>query len=280
VIRAQVATALDILPAFQQGVVDHYRQTGAVPADRNEAGLTSIKTDTSTSYISEVDVDNGSIVVRFGNDAHPLIQGHTLAFTPYETVDMTVVWRCGWEPQPPGTALLGTTGGTRIATYTPSTLAGYLHPRPCITQPSSAANDVISMQVLEPFDVIETFKDAVETAGAAAGSPSEPVPPADRLGAGLTPDYTDTFGHYFSSVAIANGTITVTYNTTETNPAIRGDTITWTPYETPDGTIIWRCGNQLHPAGAQLMGSTSAVRVAAYTAPTMPNLYLPNDCRP
>jgi hypothetical protein len=105
---AQVRTALDILPTFQEAVVRSFRTMGEVPANRSEAGLTALATDTSTSIISAVGIVNGSIVFTFnGFQADASISGKTLTFTPYETPDMTVVWRCGHESAPPGHPIPG-----------------------------------------------------------------------------------------------------------------------------------------------------------------------------
>lgn len=138
---------------------------------------------------------------------------------------------------------------------------------------------MILAQVLEPFEVLETIKDAVETAGAALGSPAEPQPPIDRAQAGLTSQGTDTVGRYFSRVDISNGVITVRYGN-DAHPLIDSRTLTLTPYESADGTIVWRCGNAPYPPGTQLMGTSAGVVVAAYAAPTLINSHLPYDCRP
>jgi len=280
VIRAQVRQALEVLPPFQEAVTRYYHANGAAPADREAAGLTSPPVDTGTNYISSVNITNGTIVVTYGNDAHSLLQDLTLTFTPYETADMSVVWRCGNDPSPIGTNLLGTAGGVRVAAHAPPSLANYLHPRPCITSASGPDDNVIRAQVLEPFAIVETVKAAVAPAGVALGSPSQPRPPMNRSQAGMTNNATDTSGRYFTSVGIQNGTITVTYNNAETHPNYRGDTMTWTPYETPDGTIVWRCGNAPQPSGTMPMGWSDQTVVAAYSAPTMPSIYLPSDCRP
>ncbi|MGI9341255.1 MAG: pilin [Gammaproteobacteria bacterium] len=280
VIRAEVETALQVVPVFQDAVVDHFRQTGAPPADRDRAGLTAPPVDTTTSYIESVEILNGTIIVTFGVDAHSLIQDGRLAFTPYETPDQTVVWRCGNDFQPPGTVPLGTAGGGPVAVYQAPTIPNQFLPQPCITIVGAADYELIRQQVLEPFGVVETFKDAVETVGAADGTPTQPIPPMDRMGAGFTQSSTDTSGRYFDRVSIVNGVIIVTYNNIETHSNLRGGTMTWTPYETPDGTIVWRCGNSFAPPGTVPMGTVAAVRVAAYIAPTVVNQYLPTDCRP
>lgn len=104
--------------------------------------------------------------------------------------------------------------------------------------------------------------------------------PADRKGAGMSANIGDTSGKYVTSVAIANGTITVTYNQADTHANIKGSTLTLTPYETPDFSVAWRCGNAAVPAGTVLMGATAGVNPAAYIPPTLTNQYMPAACRP
>jgi type IV pilus assembly protein PilA len=101
-------------------------------------------------------------------------------------------------------------------------------------------------------------------------------------GAGMTVNPLDTSGKYVTSVAILNGTITITYNQPETHSNVQGGTLTLTPYETPDFSVTWRCGNAPAPAGAGVnpLGTKAAGRVAAYAAPTITNQYLPAACRP
>jgi len=280
VVRAQIQTAFDILPVFQDAVVDHFRQTGAVPRDRIEAGLTPDAVDSRTNFIERVDIINGRIDIEFGNDAHADLIGRNLTFTPYETPDMTVVWRCGGiEPPPSGTQLLGTSSGGWVPLYQPGSVAFNLQPRPCITKVHGATEDVILAQVLESFDVVETIKDAIEAAGAELGTPGQPIAPATRIEAGLSANATDTVGRYFSSVEVSVGSITVTYDADETHALIRGDTMTWTPYESMDGTIVWRCGYSQQPANTEPMGWASGVNVATFAAPTLRPEYLPAGCR-
>jgi len=104
--------------------------------------------------------------------------------------------------------------------------------------------------------------------------------PADRKGAGMSANITDTSGKYVTSVAVANGTITIAYNQADTHANIKGSTLTLTPYETPDFSVAWRCGNAAQPAGTALMGTNGGVRVAAYAAPSLTNQYMPAACRP
>ncbi|MGI9343492.1 MAG: pilin [Gammaproteobacteria bacterium] len=98
-------------------------------------------------------------------------------------------------------------------------------------------------------------------------------------GAGMTANATDTSGKYVTSVGILNGTITITYAQPETHSNITGGTLTLTPYETPDFSVAWRCGNAGVPPGTNPMGTKAAGRIAAYAAPTITSQYLPAACR-
>ncbi len=281
VVRAQVRTTLDILPVFQEAVARSFKWSGEAPASRTEAGLTAAATDTQTNYISSVGIQNGTIIVTYGNEANLSIAGHFLTFTPYESVDQTIVWRCGNDPAPANASLLGTSGGGTTASYVAPTILWSQQPDPCILrlQPGSQ-DDVIQAQVLEPFDVVETIQDAVEVAGATLGSSNQPIPPINRTEAGLTAFGTDTVGLYFYSVDVYNGTIVITYGN-QASLRISGETLSLTPYESADGTIVWRCGLAPYPAGTVLMGTSAGSVVASYVAPSPGMLakYLPPNCR-
>jgi type IV pilus assembly protein PilA len=126
-IRAQVAEGLNMAAHAKAPIMDAFLNTGEAPADRTAAGMTANATDTSGKYVSSVEVDDGVVVVTFGNDVNAVIGNRTLTLTPYETVGSGVVWRCGNALQPAGTNLLGTDGGGNVATYiAPSVPNNYL----------------------------------------------------------------------------------------------------------------------------------------------------------
>lgn len=275
---AQVATALELLPTFQEAVARYYREKGETPVDRQYAGLSANPTDTQTSFIAAVDIINGTVVFTFGNDADPSIAALQLAFIPYESDDATIVWRCGNASAPANTALLGTSTGGNQASFESTTIPFNLEPSPCILQSQSGSSDeIIRAQVLEPFEVVAAIQDAVEAAGIALGAPGQPQAPTDRSETGLTPDDTDTQGRYFESVDIINGTIEVRYGN-EVHPLLDGNEMYWTPYETNDGTIVWRCGYADYLAGTYPMGTAYGGNTAAYWTPSVPERYLPFDC--
>ena len=103
------------------------------------------------------------------------------------------------------------------------------------------------------------------------------MPPATRLQAGMTANPTDTQGKYVSAVDVLNGTVTVTFGN-DANTEIDTETLSVTPYESPDGGVVWRCGFAAAPAGLVLMG-TGTPQVAAHVNPSIASQYLPASCR-
>ena len=79
--------------------------------------MTALATDTSGNYVTQVAVTLGTITITYGNEANLSIATETLSLTPYESGDLSVVWRCGNAPIPPATAPMGTAGGGVLAAY-------------------------------------------------------------------------------------------------------------------------------------------------------------------
>ena len=123
-IRAQVSEGMTLAAAAKAAVSESFSNRGVAPADRTAAGMTATLTDTNGKYVSSVDVVNGAIVVMYNTpEVNKSIAGKTLQLTPYETADLSVVWRCGYAPVPNGTAnTLGTAGGGTKAAYSAGTL--------------------------------------------------------------------------------------------------------------------------------------------------------------
>ena len=130
-IRAQVSEGLTLAAAAKAAVAESFSNRGQAPADRTGAGMTGPATDTSGKYVSSVDVVNGTITVTYGNEANQVIQGSTLALTPYESPDLSVVWQCGNAPVPNGTVLLGTAGGGTTAAAGTTSLTDNYMPSSC-----------------------------------------------------------------------------------------------------------------------------------------------------
>src|SRR5450755_3375355 len=98
-------------------------------------------------------------------------------------------------------------------------------------------NYTVRAQVSEGLTLAAAAKAAVSESFSNTGQA-----PATRLVAGMTANATDTAGKYVSSVNVTNGSILITYGTTEVNKAITGKTLQLTPYETTDLSVVWRCG--------------------------------------
>jgi type IV pilus assembly protein PilA len=131
----------------------------------------------------------------------------------------------------------------------------------------------IRAQVSEGVSLGTAMKPAILTAFLDDGEA-----PVDRTAAGLTATATDSMGSYVSSVDVDDGVIVVTYGS-EASAAISGLTVTMTPYETADQSIVWRCGSAPAPTGLNELGTAGGGNRAAYIAPTVPVQYLPSACR-
>ena len=130
-IRAQVAEAINMAGGAQVAVVDAYNNSGEPPADRSEAGMTADPTNTSGSYVEQVDVDTGRVDVMMGNRAHAEVSGKLVSFTPYLSRSGGVVWRCGAAAQPGNTIPLQDAAGSVESTYAESTVAERYLPSSC-----------------------------------------------------------------------------------------------------------------------------------------------------
>jgi len=102
--------------------------------------------------------------------------------------------------------------------------------------------------------------------------------PATRAAAGLSANATDSAGNYVASIDVTNGVIVITYGNAA-SALVTGTTLTLTPYETRDGTVVWRCGASAAPAGLNPLGTAGGANAAVYIAPTVPTQYLPSNCR-
>jgi type IV pilus assembly protein PilA len=119
-IRAQVSEGMTLASAAKASIAEAFSDSGEAPLNRTEAGMTATATDTSGNYVVSVEVTLGVITITYGNEANAVIGGannETLTLTPYESADLSVVWRCGRAPQAAGTAEMGTAGGAQTAVY-------------------------------------------------------------------------------------------------------------------------------------------------------------------
>jgi type IV pilus assembly protein PilA len=146
----------------------------------------------------------------------------------------------------------------------------------------------IAIPAYQDYTIRSQVSEGLTLAGAAKAAVAESfsqtgVAPLNRQLAGMSDNGNDTQGKYVTSVDVASGTITITYGN-EANTKIAAaatNSLTLTPYESTDASVIWRCGNAITPAGAAgLLGANSGGTSATYTAATVLPKYLPKACRP
>lgn len=107
-VRAQIGVGINFAARAKAPIMDAYFIGGVAPANRTVTGMTLLATDSRASYVSSLEIAGGRIDVTFGGPlAHQDIVGETVAVTPYETPDKTIVWRCGTAPAPAGNLLAG-----------------------------------------------------------------------------------------------------------------------------------------------------------------------------
>lgn len=127
-IRAQVSEGLNLAAEPKAAVVEAFLGTGAVPADREEAGMSPNPTDTSGKYVRSIEISDGRIDIVYGGEANQMLAGKTLSITPYgmlaEADSWSVLWRCGHADAPAGAT-------HEISPYEASTLEPRYLPSAC-----------------------------------------------------------------------------------------------------------------------------------------------------
>ena len=95
-IRAQVSEGLNLAGGAKAAVTEFYQDRGAWPTDNAEAGLET-NTKIAGKYVDQVTVTagkaNGIVTVRYGNDAHTIINGKTVTLTSTDNLG-SVSWEC------------------------------------------------------------------------------------------------------------------------------------------------------------------------------------------
>ena len=122
-IRAQVSEGMTLAASAKAAVAEAFANRGAGSRStvRKPACLTppGDGSETSGNYVTRCpQVATGTITITYGNAAnHGYCNAETLSLTPYESADLSVIWRCGSATAPANAALLGTAGGGQTAAY-------------------------------------------------------------------------------------------------------------------------------------------------------------------
>lgn len=91
-IRAQVAEGLALVGPFKPAIIEYRNDNGTFPADNAEAGL-GAPTDYAGRYVSYIRVDGPVVSIRYGNEAHELINGRILTVTAVANPG-SISWDC------------------------------------------------------------------------------------------------------------------------------------------------------------------------------------------
>ena len=128
--RAQVAMALDEAGAARRLVAAAFELNGMPPADSTAAGIDATAEPLLRgTYVDSLDVVDGRIDLRFGDNADSALAGKVLSLTPFETAARDVVWVCGNEPPGLGLKPLGfAAGGPQAVQVATSIEDRYLPP--------------------------------------------------------------------------------------------------------------------------------------------------------
>ena len=130
-IRAQVSEGINLAAASKAAIATAFLNSGEAPMNRVEAGLSANASDAMGAYVSSIDVNDGVLVVMFGNGASATIAGLTVTLTPYEAPDLSIVWRCGSSAAPQSLRELGTANGGNAAAYLAPTVPPQYLPSTC-----------------------------------------------------------------------------------------------------------------------------------------------------
>jgi type IV pilus assembly protein PilA len=94
-VRAQVTEGLNLAADLKAGVAEYFANTGSWPDANSAIGISAVK---SGKYVSAVNIVNGTIQIRYGNQANTsaLSDGaDTLGLRPTVSPNGDVIWNCG-----------------------------------------------------------------------------------------------------------------------------------------------------------------------------------------
>jgi type IV pilus assembly protein PilA len=215
-IRKQVASAIPIASEPRWMVVDYYEHVGVFPFDSAEAGL-EVPFNYRSSYVESVTVSNNVVVVLYGHEAHPVINGKTMTFTVTDTLGARY-----WVCSAPGID----------HRYTGFDIRGDGCVLPHDSPPSRPV--WIRHQIESGLALAEDLQDLVEQYYQTNGSW-----PQSNSEAGA-PDPSTILNNYVSSVAVGNGGVISIVYANDVHAAIAGRSVTLMPTDNI-GSISWTC---------------------------------------
>lgn len=92
-IRAQVSEGLNLSAGAKAAVTEFVQDRREWPKDNATAGLAPAS-DMSGQYVSGIRIEEGVVVISYGNNAHGSIQGHSLMLVPDASSLPNISWEC------------------------------------------------------------------------------------------------------------------------------------------------------------------------------------------
>ena len=123
-VRSQVSEGLSLAGGYEAAIVDYYTSNGSFPVDATS--LAAVSAGSTGNYVSGMAVNNGAIVITYGNAANANINASTnsgqstLVITPGVTADGSIVWVCGSSAVPSGASMVSPDATTVPAQYLPT----------------------------------------------------------------------------------------------------------------------------------------------------------------
>jgi type IV pilus assembly protein PilA len=92
-IRAQVSEGLNLSGGAKAAVTEFFQDRGSMPDDNSMAGLAD-EDEIQGKYVDEVLVTAGLITIKYGNDAHNVIDQSSIQMSPVTVNAGSVGWIC------------------------------------------------------------------------------------------------------------------------------------------------------------------------------------------
>jgi type IV pilus assembly protein PilA len=109
-LRAQVTEGLNLAGPVKAEVAEYYAGHQAWPEQADFGAEMP-----SGKYVKSVSVASGSVVITYGNQANPRLNGQRLALQPGVTSQGDITWACGNAAMPEGVTPAGGPSGTDLA---------------------------------------------------------------------------------------------------------------------------------------------------------------------
>jgi type IV pilus assembly protein PilA len=100
-IRSQITEGLNLASDLKAGVAEYQAQTGTWPDLDQIIGSSGSPASKGGKYVSEIDVADGVITIKYGNQANTKIKDALLSLNPGTNSNGDVIWVCG-DANPPG----------------------------------------------------------------------------------------------------------------------------------------------------------------------------------